>query len=48
MAPDGLAFVTWVDLLPGTRLSTSGILDTSVGGDGTGQGAGGGTWRASE
>lgn len=46
-APDGFAFVTWVDLLPGTRISfwDHGYVG---GGDGTGTGTGGGTWRTTE
>lgn len=45
--PDGFAFVTWVDLLPGTRISfwDHGYVG---GGDGTGTGTGGGTWRTTE
>jgi hypothetical protein len=46
-SPDALAFVTWVDLLPGTRITfwDHGYIG---GGDGTGTGSGGGTWRTSE
>jgi hypothetical protein len=46
-APDSFAFVTWVDILPGTRISfwDHGFIG---GGDGTGAGAGGGTWRSTE
>lgn len=45
--PDSFAFVTWVDILPGTRISfwDHGYIG---GGDGTGTGAGGGTWRTTE
>ncbi len=46
-ADDGFAFVPWVDLLPGTAINfwDSGYIG---GGDGTGQGPGGGTWRTAE
>jgi hypothetical protein len=45
--PDSFAFVTWVDISGGTRISfwDHGYIG---GGDGTGQGAGGGTWRSNE
>ena len=47
VAPDAVAFVTWVALLPGTRITfwDHGYIG---GGDGTGTGIGGGTWRTSE
>ena len=46
-ASKGFSFVSWIDLLPGTSINfwDSGYLG---GGDGSGQGAGGGNWRASE
>ncbi len=46
-ASKGFSFVSWVDLLPGTSINfwDSGYLG---GGDGSGHGAGGGNWRASE
>lgn len=46
-APDSFAFVTWVDILPGTRISfwDHGFIG---GGDETGMGTNGGTWRTTE
>lgn len=45
--PDAFAFVTWVDLDSTTSINfwDSGYIG---GGDGSGQGAGGGNWRATE